>query len=446
MKRSLSIFTLLIMSFFSHAQNLGWRQVYGSTTGGDRYNDLYFTSKDTGFIVREEILKTTDGGKTWTPKTNYAASGKPIHIRSIEFLNDHITGIAGTFNGIVLRTVDGGETWQNITSSVPDTTAGPGKRNICGLANLEDNFYGVGASHTDKARFYKSIDKGLTWTVTIMDTNLGNQLVDVFFVSKDTGFVSGSKNSGSSMVSEESVVLKTTDGGLTWTKVFSDTVIGGRIWKLQFLNDQIAYGAIEPKYPTDTVAIIRTVDGGNNWKIIGVSRENSSIPIGTQSIGFINPMKGWVGGWYSGMFETGDGGLTWTKFKFGKNLNRFFVLDTNDMVACGLGMYRYGDTTKFTSIGSNPDKPVTLRLDPVYPNPAGGHINIEFEISFTTNILLEIVNVDAKRTYKLFNKVHTPGKYKYPWDISHLPNGNYLIWMDNDLAPITQKFIINKHN
>ena len=83
------------------------------------------------------------------------------------------------------------------------------KRNICGLAHYGDIFYGVGHWGSDTGRFYKSVDKGASWTLTYVDTSVIRNLVDVVFTSADTGFITGAYKNWSA-------VAKTTDGGATW--------------------------------------------------------------------------------------------------------------------------------------------------------------------------------------------------------------------------------------
>ncbi len=53
------------------------------------------------------ILRTTDGGETWT----FQASRTGNHLFGVSFV-DANTGTAVGDLGIVLRTMDGGETWR----------------------------------------------------------------------------------------------------------------------------------------------------------------------------------------------------------------------------------------------------------------------------------------------------------------------------------------------
>lgn len=445
----MKIFAVFFMFYLwttsSSAQN-SWHYMGNSASNASytgRIDDVYFLNKTVGLALGDNIMKTTDGGDTWVTKTNLS-SNFPNRLRSIEFLDDQLTGIVGMVGmpANVYRTTDGGETWKDISLKIKDTVDTVGNRSICGLAHVGNIFYGVGLYAGYKARFYKSTDKGQTWTVSQVDTSLATQLIDVHFISADTGFASGSC-SANGRTADESVVLKTTDGGTSWKKVFSDKTIGGRLWKMQFLTNQIAYGSIEAMHEPDTIAIIKSIDGGNSWQIIGVGREPSQKI--TQSVGFITPMRGWVGGWYNGVYETQDGGISWTKIEitnFTEDVNRFFRLDSNDMIASGYGIFRFGDKKNFTTSTQEVRKKETVILLPIYPNPTGNKIHIEFDLEIASTVILQVVNIEGKQVYPIINKIHRPGHYQYEWDASHLPDGQYMVWLDNDLAPITQKFTV----
>src|SRR5688572_5793592 len=106
----------------------------GLTVNPFRFDDIYFLNKNIGLAVDGYgwIHKTYNGGKSWQAKVS--PSSDTISFRSIEFLEDAATGIAGSiFTGKVLRTIDTGNTWLDITQSVSDFGSSP--RNICGLSH-----------------------------------------------------------------------------------------------------------------------------------------------------------------------------------------------------------------------------------------------------------------------------------------------------------------------
>lgn len=407
--------------------------------GGGRYDDIFFTSHDTGVLVSSYgmIFKTYDGAQHWHLKKAITAS---VYFRSVEFSADGQVGIAGTVSGFVYRSTDRGETWNDISASIADT--GTDARRICGLGHSGNTFYGVGWWGGTVARFYKSTDAGVTWTTHYIDTSLATGLVDIVFLTPDKGFITGCKGYSYSDP-RKSVVLRTLDGGNTWTKVFSDTTIGGRIWKIQFLDSTWGVGSIEPMYK-DTVAMIKTTDGGNTWQIHAAGHTNGwTNYYGTQGIGFVNKLQGWMGGYYNGMFQTNDGGLTWDTLNINEECDRFFLIDSTIYLSSNT-VHKYGPAS--TEAVAPVAAPVYVhKLYPISPNPAQGDVHIEFDINqHQTNVLLEVINTDGRKIYPIANAYLRPGHYSYDWNSSTAPDGNYIIWLGTDEIPMTQKFVLHK--
>ncbi|MBS1584154.1 MAG: hypothetical protein JSS82_01205 [Bacteroidetes bacterium] len=434
---------LLFSNLTLKGQTGGWQTLpnFGIANGSTRFEDIYFVDSMLGFAVQADgdVNKTTDGGTTWqhTHMGNY-------QMRSIDIC-DHI-GVIGTLDGFVVRSLDLGNSWQDVSFLVADT--GADVRRMCGLAHFGTTFYGVGWWGAAQGRFYKSTDTGMSWTVTYVDTSLATGLVDVIFLSQDTGYITGCKNTtGNYLLANESVILKTTNGGNTWTKVFSDTTIGGRIWKIQFLNDSTGFASVEPYYDPDTVNILKTTDRGNSWHFIHVGRVHNttmpSYPVGTQGVCFATEQKGWAGGYYYGLFETSNGGATWDTLSFGSNFNRMQRMSDRLVYAGGTTMYVWRDTSTATAVG-NPLKPNTTsnKLFPITPNPSSGALKIEYDIKYPTNVVMEIANIASRRHVQVFNKRLKPGHYTTEYDMSNMPNGNYIVWMGTDEIPLTQKFTL----
>ena len=410
-----------------------------SATFGCRYDDIFFISHDTGILVSSYgmIFKTYDGAAHWYLKKAISASA---YCRSVEFSSDGQVGIVGTVSGLVFRSTDRGETWEDISSAISDT--GVSAKNICGLAHFGNFFYGVGWWGGKIARFYRSFDAGLTWTTSYVDTGLASGLIDATFLSENKGFVTGYH--GNPNGQRACVVLRTLDGGDTWTTVFSDTTIGGRIWKIQFIDEFVGVASIEPMY-ADTVAIIKTIDGGSTWQIMPVGHVNSWpwIGAGTQGLGFLNREKGWVGGYYNGMFETNDGGLTWDKLTVNEECDRFFLIDSTMYLSANT-VYKYSSDQN-EAVGTTPRPAFVHKLYPVVPNPSNGNVQIEFDINIhQTNVVLEVVNVDGRKTYPVMNDYLKPGHYTYKWDGTGAPNGNYIVWLGTDEIPMVQQFVLDR--
>jgi hypothetical protein len=116
-------------------------------------------------------------------------------------------------------------------------------------------------------------------------------------------------------------------------------------WKIQFLNERVGFVALES---FTRGAILKTVDGGNTWTRLEINDPQGNANL--EGIGFIDENTGWVGGWGSASFAEGysssttDGGQTWQDAnEIGRFINRFRFFHDPALVgyASGRTVYRY---------------------------------------------------------------------------------------------------------
>lgn len=182
---------------------LDWKIVdIGQSTNPPDLKGLHFITGDSGFIVGDTgiIMRTTDAGVSW----DIVNSGVKDNLNSIFFI-DHMTGWICSGQGI-LKTIDGGATWTPQTiPSQPDV-------------GLNYNFQGI---HFVDANNGWTIGKlgyilyttngGSLWNVYQLDTK--PNLSSVFFTNQNNGYVCGIDGS----------LYRTIDGGTTWVKQLTNT-------------------------------------------------------------------------------------------------------------------------------------------------------------------------------------------------------------------------------
>jgi photosystem II stability/assembly factor-like uncharacterized protein len=312
-----------------------------------RTDDIWFVDPQVGWAVNSngQILKTTDGGASWTEQLQ-----DRVYWRCIGFATPE-RGWAGTLTRgkRLYATTDGGATWELIEARLP-ANAPPW---ICGLSVVNEQV--VYASGTNDpflpAAMVKTTDGGATWTGWDMAAH-ASLLVDTYFPTPERGWVVGGKANVANPTRDDvkPVVLFTADGGVTWenrvANLEDEFPLGEWGWKIEFRNDQVGFVALENF--TDG-AILRTTDGGLTWQrhvvndAQGPSLEGNA---NLEGIGFIDAQHGWVGGWgtedFEGGFssETHDGGSSWQNANhIGRFLNRFRFF--GDPVTIG---YASGDT------------------------------------------------------------------------------------------------------
>jgi photosystem II stability/assembly factor-like uncharacterized protein len=149
--------------------------------------------------------------------------------------------------------------------------------------------YAVG----DYSTIMKTVDGGLTWTslASISDQWLSS----VYFTSKHTGYVVGGY---------DGTIFKTTDGGNSWSTL--NTGITNNLYSIYF-TDSITGFAV------GSSIILKTTDGGTNWS----AALSGSVAGNLYSICFPDKNTGYAAGNVANIVKTTDGGMTWNLLSTG---------------------------------------------------------------------------------------------------------------------------------
>lgn len=219
------------------------------------------------------ISKTTDNGNTWV----HSLDGYGLF--NIFFLNENIGWTVG-FNGNIFKTTNGGSNWVKLNNSF----------NFHLLKVYfydEDNGYMISDQY-----FLKTTDGGGSWTLTQPTSHI---LRAMFFFNKDTGWIAGG----------EGVILKTTNAGLTWVYQQMNGTDYGTLTSLLFTDDDKGFSTGSGLI-VDGGVVLKTSDSGSQWSLAhnGYNRF-------IYSISFSSSDSGWAVGDEGIMFSTGDGGLNW---------------------------------------------------------------------------------------------------------------------------------------
>lgn len=394
-----------------------------SNTNNQRFDDVFFINDNIGWAANgfyARVYKTINGGETWIEQLNETQLGKNYYFRNIEFLNENI-GFLGTLNGDFFKTNDGGQTWNIVTNISPNPTA------ICGLDVVGNStIYGCGA-YFMPAHIIKSTDSGDTWQFIDMSA-YANALVEIYFLTEDIGFVSGRNDTGAT-------ILKTTDGGLTWTELYNSNIAGEYFWKLQVLesNTNVIFGSISSVNP-NLGKLVKSIDGGVTW----MSYDAPETDI--QAVGFINENQGWMGGHTTGFYETLNGGETWTNLNIGNNLNRIFIINSTLAYASGTSLYKFTEETLGTEIvveSGRTSLGITLKNNPA-------EFYLEFDIAFDSNdnLLIELYDLNGKFIRQLArDQIQTKTEKNYKFPVEDLPSGLYIINFHNNTGRESLKFV-----
>lgn len=378
-----------------------------------RFDDVFFRTPLKGWACNDEghIYQTTDAGQTW----NLQHKVPDFHyLRSIEFLNDSI-GFCGGLdaNNSLFRTNNGGKAWNNISNLLPTGTGG-----ICGLSCPGNNtVYGCGV-WSQPAYIIKSTDGGLSWVKKDM-SQLADYLVDVFFITPDSGWVSG----GAHPNSEGGIILSTSDGGDTWHVKAKTGFLHDYVWKIQTPDSVHFFASIERYVPSAKTQILKSTDGGVHWSL----REVSPTEVRLQMIGFLDSLYGITGN--TALFESKDGGETWEPATGqGTNYNRFWRIDAQTAIVSGSGLYRL--RRNMTGVGEPKQGEDEIHKLLVSPNPSTGLLNISIDLRKRTAVWLAVFRADGTGVSEtLWSGEQPPGKYRFSTDVSTKGSGSYLVWL-----------------
>ena len=207
-----------------------------------------FVDPKNGWIVGEQgaVMATTDGGATWNVQTSKALTD----LYAVSFVSPQIGWAVGQ-NSTVVKTTNGGRTWRVLSGGQPSGEVGEGAVMYMGCDFInEQTGFAAGAGET--GMIVKTSDGGTTWTNVY---EAPDNLQTIVFSDSMNGWAGG----------KYGLFLVTTDGGATWEQVDAGTeedifsiAVGdsGHMW----LSGD--YGTIG--YSTDM---------GQTWVLVGVQVE-----------------------------------------------------------------------------------------------------------------------------------------------------------------------------
>jgi photosystem II stability/assembly factor-like uncharacterized protein/pimeloyl-ACP methyl ester carboxylesterase len=318
----------------------GWKKLNTERYPG-KQDDITFINEKEGWYVNGygSIYNTKNGGETWEKQLEK----KGTFFRTIAFV-DSLVGFAGTvgtdyFPNVtdsipLYGTRDGGKTWK------PVDYKGPYVKGLCAIDIVKEQYinhgkidykihiYAVGRVGSP-ANMMVSHDGGATWTSNSMNNDC-KMLFDIKMFDKNNGFVCAA--SDEDMEKSNALILKTSDGGKTWKKVYQSNRPFEGTWKASFPTKEVGYVTIQSYNPDPSVKqqrIAKTTDGGETWNEINLVEDAGAREFG---IGFIDENHGFVGTMNTG-YETKDGGKTWTKVNLGMACNKIRIYkDANGKV------------------------------------------------------------------------------------------------------------------
>lgn len=273
-------------------------------------------------------------------------------------------------------------------------------------------------------KIYKTTNNGQTWTVTNDGFKLDGNAMSVMAASEQSAEV---VYAASSPKAVRPHVYKTSNGGDTWRQITQD--LPDRFptdMAVDPNNDAIAYITFGG---FGTSHVYKTVDGGDSWQDIGIGLPD--VPTWSVTVDPENRFHVFVGN-ELGVYQSLDGGQSWANIN-GNLPDAVFAMDlvisrSNRklrLATHGNGAYEI-DLAQLSSTDENGNIIEGFRLEQNYPNPFNPGTTIQYQVDASSEILLQVFDIQGRLVETLEQGVKAPGLYQVQFDGSNLASGTYL--------------------
>ena len=244
----------------------------------DEIMSFHFVNNQTGYytIQKEatEIYKTLNGGSSWIMQDSGSFDFGPI---CTKFYNESLGIICGLND--IIRTQDGGNTWEQVYNGVFTDD------HFDIHFKTENEILVSGSYFIYETNLMWSTNGGDTWNSEILGDY--GHAYDIEFINPDTGFLACANN----------MILKTTNGGITWEETNINSVEGTEFLKIQFPSLNIGYASA--RGPGNT--FFMTIDHGATWEPIETPSTS-----GIYDFNFFNDETGLAFGENGVVLKTGE--------------------------------------------------------------------------------------------------------------------------------------------
>ncbi|MCB2206222.1 hypothetical protein KQI65_15875 [bacterium] len=365
-----------------------WTAIRVPETDGLFFMDVFALDEFTAWITSNcmcqssdnlgGILHTTDGGETWTEQ-----------LHNIQTLFIHFfTGLVGVEvnSWSVKVTDDGGQTWESIpVENRPQYKSG--EMNI--LMSSSNAMAAVGDTiwvPTSMGRVHRSTDRGHHWDVVSIPSMESRIITSLAFRDGLHGLAISCLDNVAGLAA--TTVARTTDGGVNWEIVQpAISQVSGTC--LAYVPGTASTFVMVGDYLPGTAY---TTDDGASWSYLDMDKYHTGVS-------FVDPMTGWTScisypSYKNNYIQTWHSGL----------------LDIDP-----------GSATNMTDVSL---------LGGCYPHPVVSQTSIPYRLQRSGWVHLTIYDLLGRRVRTLIDQNMNPGRYTTQFDGTGLPAGRYVLLLD----------------
>ncbi len=422
---------LLIVALFIAFANSGFGQITWTKVDCGRnmnLNDIQFSENIlNGFIAANGIiLRTSDGGNKWD-----SMRVSPSNFQRIISVNSFNNVLVSDIESYFQNTSNFGATWQSITRNFEDVYSYSSGNFInfsfpISKTNGYSCFaYALDHNNPNSNGVFKTTDGGITWTRLIWSNNLYRKYKNLSFRNLNNGFVVGAEGN----------IIKTTDQGTTWIgPIYIETT--NTLNGITYIdkNDNNIWILIG-----NNGLIYKTYDSGINWKNI-----NSGVESNLVSIKFSDNKKiGIIVGEEGKILSSTDEGETWSVYTYPsqENLNAISIPPNQDKVAYIVGSN--GLILKSVNITDVEDNIFSEKPGfSINPNPSSENISI----SINCELQGQSINIFNSLGFeiKTIEQSEFIGNSSVNMSTAELPSGMYYCTLYCNGTRTTKSFVVIK--
>ncbi|MBI4733937.1 MAG: hypothetical protein HY779_03845 [Rubrobacteridae bacterium] len=259
-------------------------------------NKIAYCATDNG------IYKSSNGGQSWSVCGLSGSQVSALAISPVQSTYDTLFASVGT---AVYKSTNSGSSWSSVT-----TVSGDVQSIAISPAYSSDETVIVG---TNGYGIFRSTDGGDEWsqssgTSTFNTLCISSISFSPSFSSDRTAFAASSDGGG---------VYKTTDSGDNWSQCVAASTVGSFVTAV----------AVSPNFSSDQTVFAgrySSTDGGSTWSAISAI---SGIDVASIAFSpsFSSDQTVFVGTYGDGIFQSNNGGGSWTQYDGDNDLDNMYV-------------------------------------------------------------------------------------------------------------------------